>query len=193
MKLILASASPRRRELLRMLVPAFESEAADIDEAILPDELPADYVCRMSAEKAGRVWVPGSSVVLGADTTVVCHGRVLHKPDSFADAKGMLCSLSGLTHEVMTSVTLMSDVAVTTELTTTRVEFAELPSELIAQYLSTDEPWDKAGAYGIQGLAGSFVKRIEGSYSGVVGLPLAETRTLLEAAGIATSLGVIRV
>ena len=109
MRLVLASASPRRRELLRMLVPAFECEAADIDEAILPDELPADYVCRMSAEKAARVWSPGS-VVLGADTTVVCHGRVLHKPDSFADAEGMLRSLSGLTHEVMTSVTLMSDV-----------------------------------------------------------------------------------
>jgi septum formation protein len=175
-----------------MLVPAFDCEAADIDEAILPDELPADYVCRMSAEKAGRVWVPGS-LVLGADTTVVCHGRVLHKPDSFADAKGMLRSLSGLTHEVMTSVTLMSDVAVTTELITTRVEFAELSSELIAQYLSTDEPWDKAGAYGIQGLAGSFVKRLDGSYSGVVGLPLSETRMLLEAAGIATSLGDRRV
>lgn len=188
MRLILASASPRRRELLRMLVPAFECEAADIGEAMLCDELPADYVCRMSSEKAARVWVPGS-VVLGADTTVVCHGRVLHKPDSFADAEGMLRSLSGLTHEVMTSVTLMSDVVVTTELITTRVEFAELSSELIAQYLSTDEPWDKAGAYGIQGLAGSFVKRLEGSYSGVVGLPLTETRTLLEAAGIATSLG----
>jgi len=192
MRLILASASPRRRELLRMLVPAFECEAADIDETMLQDELPVDYACRMSSEKAARVWAPGN-VVLGADTTVVCHGRALHKPNSFADAQGMLRSLSGLTHEVMTSVTLMSDVVVTTELITTRVEFAELSSELIAQYLLTDEPWDKAGAYGIQGLAGSFVKRIEGSYSGVVGLPLAETRALLEAAGIATSLGDPRV
>ena len=192
MRLILASASPRRRELLRMLVPVFECKAADIDEAILHDELPVDYVCRMSAEKAARVWAPGS-VVLGADTTVVCHGRVMNKPGSFADAEGMLRSLSGLTHDVMTSVTVMSDVAVTSELISTRVEFAELSSELIAQYLSTDEPWDKAGAYGIQGLAGSFVKRLEGSYSGVVGLPLTETRNLLEAAGIATSLGHPRV
>ena len=192
MRLILASASPRRRRLLSMLVPSFECKAADIDEAILPDELPADYVCRMSAEKASRVWAPGS-VVLGADTTVVCHGRVMHKPDSFADAEGMLRSLSGLTHDVMTSVTLMSDVAVTTELINTHVEFVELSSELIAQYLSTDEPWDKAGAYGIQGIAASFVKRLEGSYSGVVGLPLSETRTLLETAGIATSLGNPRV
>ena len=192
MRLILASASPRRRELLRMLVPDFDCEAADIDEAIVPHELPADYVCRMSAEKAARVWAPGK-VVLGADTTVVCHGRVMHKPDSFADAEGMLRSLSGLTHEVMTSVTVMSDVAATTELIFSRVEFAELSSELIAQYLSTDEPWDKAGAYGIQGLAGSFVKRLEGSYSGVVGLPLTETRTLLEEAGIATRLGDPRV
>ena len=188
MRLVLASASPRRRELLRLLVPAFECEAADIDEAILLGELPADYVCRMSAEKAARVWAP-DSVVLGADTIVVCHGRVMHKPDSIADAQGMLRSLSGLTHEVMTSVTLISDLAVKTELITTRVEFAELSPELIAQYLSTDEPWDKAGAYGIQGLAGSFVKRLEGSHSGVVGLPLSETRTLLEAAGITTSLG----
>ena len=188
MRLILASASPRRRELLRMLVPAFECEAADIDETMLQDELPVDYACRMSSEKAARVWAPGS-VVLGADTTVVCHGRVLHKPNSFADAEGMLRSLSGLTHDVMTSVTLMSDVRVTTELVHTRVEFAELSSGLIAQYLGTDEPWDKAGAYGIQGLAGSFVRRLEGSYSGVVGLPLSETRSMLEAAGIATRLG----
>jgi len=175
-----------------MLVPDFERESADIDETILPGELPADYVCRMSAQKAAKVWASGS-VVLGADTTVVCDDRVLHKPETFADAEGMLRLLSGLTHEVMTSVTLMSDVVVTTELITTHVEFAELSSELIAQYLSTDEPWDKAGAYGIQGLAGSFVKRLEGSYSGVVGLPLSETRTLLEAAGIATSLGDTRV
>ena len=143
MRLILASASPRRRELLRMLVPAFECEAADIDEAMLGDELPADYVCRMSSEKAARVWV--RAVWCWCRYNGCCHGRVLHKPDSFADAEGMLRSLSGLTHEVMTSVTLMSDVVVTTELITTRVEFAELSSELIAQYLSTDEPWDKAG------------------------------------------------
>ena len=175
-----------------MLVVDFECQAADIDEERRSNEQPSDYVCRMSAEKAAKVWVPGT-VVLGADTTVVCNGRVMQKPDSFADAEGMLRSLSGLTHEVMTSVTLMSEVVVTTELITTRVEFTELSSELIAQYLSTDEPWDKAGAYGIQGLAGSFVKRIEGSYTGVVGLPLAETRTLLEAAGIATSLGDPRV
>jgi len=175
-----------------MLVADFECQAADIDEAPLSNEQPSDYVCRMSAEKAARVWIPGT-VVLGADTTVVCKGRVMQKPDSFADAEGMLRSLSGLTHDVMTSVTLMSDVRVTTELVHTRVEFAELSSELIAQYLATDEPWDKAGAYGIQGLAGSFVKRLEGSYSGVVGLPLSETRTLLEAAGIWTSLGDRRV
>ena len=192
MRLVLASASPRRCELLRTLVPEFECEAADIDEAIRPGEFPEDYVCRMSAEKAATIWAAGS-VVLGADTTVVCHGRVMQKPDSFADAEGMLRSLSGLTHDVMTSVTLISDMLVTTELITTRVEFAELSSELIMQYLSTDEPWDKAGAYGIQGLAGSFVKRLEGSYSGVVGLPLSETRTLLEAAGIATNLGNLRV
>lgn len=171
-----------------MLVPDFECQAADIHEEILPGELAADYVCRMSAEKAAKIWVPGH-VVLGADTTVVCHGVAMPKPDSFVHAEEMLRSLSGRTHDVITSVTLMSDVAVTTELITTLVEFAELSSELIAQYLATDEPWDKAGAYGIQGLAGSFVKRLEGSYSGVVGLPLTETRTLLEAAGIATSLG----
>lgn len=188
MSLVLASASPRRRELLGMLVADFECRAADIDEELLPGELAADYVCRMSAKKAAKVWIPGT-VVLGADTTVVCNGRVMHKPNSFADAEGMLRSLSGLRHDVMTGVTLMSDEAVTTELITTHVEFAELSSALIAQYLATDEPWDKAGAYGIQGLAGSFVRRLEGSYSGVVGLPLSETRAILEAAGIVTSLG----
>ena len=188
MRIILASASPRRRELLQMLLADFECQAADIDEAPVSGECPADYVCRMSMEKAAKVWVPGT-VVLGADTTVLFNECMLHKPQSFDDAEGMLCSLSGLTHDVMTSVTLMSDTAVTTELITTRVEFAELSPALIAQYLATDEPWDKAGAYGIQGLAGSFVKRLEGSYSGVVGLPLSETRTMLEAAGIETSFG----
>jgi septum formation protein len=185
---ILASASPRRRALLGVLLPDFSCQAADIDEAPRWNEAPSDYVCRMAEEKAAKVWIPGS-VVLGADTTVVYQNRILHKPSSFADAEGMLRSLSGLTHDVMTSVTLMSDALVKTELVVTQVEFAELSPELIAEYLATQEPWDKAGAYGIQGLAGSFVKRLDGSYTGVVGLPLAETRVMLESAGVETRLG----
>lgn len=188
MNVILASASPRRRALLSALLSDFTCQAADIDEAPRWNETPSDYVRRMAEEKAAKVWTPGS-VVLGADTTVVYQNHMLHKPSSFADAEGMLRSLSGLTHAVMTSVTLMSDALVKTELVVTQVEFAELSPELIAEYLATQEPWDKAGAYGIQGLAGSFVKRLDGSYTGVVGLPLAETRVMLESAGVETRLG----
>ena len=182
---ILASASPRRRELLSQILRDFAGLAADIDETPHEDESATDYVCRMSEEKAKRVWLPGR-VVLGADTTVVCNGAMLHKPMSSEQARGMLRSLSGQRHEVMTSVSLMSDSATTTQRVTTRVEFTQLSPRLIEAYLQTQEPWDKAGAYAIQGLAASFVKRIEGSYTAVVGLPLSETRDMLEIAGIET-------
>jgi septum formation protein len=123
-------------------------------------------------------------MVLSADTAVVLKEQILHKPTSYDDARGMLEALSGQTHEVMTFVVLMCDAIVETQMVNTSVQFGELEPTIIDYYLSTDEPWDKAGAYGIQGFAGCFVTRLEGSYSGVVGLPLHETDALLRTVGL---------
>ncbi len=185
MKVTLASASPRRRELLSLLLTEFDCLATDIDETPLPSEGAKDYVLRMAVEKAAAATVMNGAVV-GADTVVVLSGTILQKPVSFEDAKGMLSALSGQTHQVMTAVALMIGGRLQTVLSTTKVEFARLDESVIDAYLSTDEPWDKAGAYGIQGQAGSFVRSIEGSYSAVVGLPLCEIRELLQTAGIET-------
>ena len=183
MSLVLASASPRRRELLSLLTTDFVCRPADIDESSQADEPPEDYVRRVALEKARRVWQQGQ-MVLSADTAVVLKKQILHKPTSYDDARGMLEALSGQTHEVMTSVVLMCDATVETQMVNTSVQFGELEPTVIDYYLSTDEPWDKAGAYGIQGFAGCFVTRLEGSYSGVVGLPLRETDALLRAVGL---------
>ena len=183
MSLVLASASPRRRELLSLLTAEFVCRPADIDESSGFDEPPEDYVRRMAREKARRVWRPGQTV-LGADTSVVLKNQILHKPTSYDDARGMLETLSGQTHEVMTSVVLMCDALVKTQMVKTSVQFGEPEPTIIDYYLTTNEPWDKAGAYGIQGFAGCFVTRLDGSYSGVVGLPLRETGALLRAVGL---------
>ena len=185
MRVILASASPRRRELLSLLLEEFDCCSADIDETPVSDELPEDYVLRMAVEKASAV-KNERGVVIGSDTVVVLSGNILQKPVSVEDARGMLSALSGQTHQVMTAVAIMIDAELMTIISTTEVTFSTLEMPLIEAYLATDEPWDKAGAYGIQGIAGSFVRRIDGSYSSVVGLPLCETRELLEGAGIRT-------
>ena len=185
MRVILASASPRRRELLSLLLEEFDCCSADIDETPIADELPEDYVLRMAVEKASAV-KNERGVIIGSDTVVVLSGNILQKPASVEDARGMLSALSGQTHQVMTAVAIMIDAELMTTVSTTEVTFAPLEKSLIEAYLGTDEPWDKAGAYGIQGLAGSFVRSIDGSYSSVVGLPLYETRELLEGAGIRT-------
>lgn len=187
MRVTLASASPRRRELLSFLVEDFDCLSADIDETPVRGEAPEDYVLRMAVEKAAAVKILEGAVI-GSDTVVVLSGNILQKPVSADDARGMLSSLSGQTHHVMTAVAIMINRALRTKVSTTKVTFSVLPKSLIEAYLTTNEPWDKAGAYGIQGLAGSFVRSIEGSYSSVVGLPLYETRELLEAAGINTRL-----
>lgn len=161
--------------------------SADIDETPVPGEAPEDYVLRMAVEKAAAVKV-SEGAVIGSDTVVVLSGNVLQKPVSAEDARRMLCSLSGQNHLVMTAVAIRVNRELRTTVSTTKVTFAALEKSLIDTYLTTDEPWDKAGAYGIQGLAGSFVSSIEGSYSSVVGLPLYETRELLAAAGINTKL-----
>ena len=185
MRVILASASPRRRELLSLLLEEFDCCSADIDETPISDELPEDYVLRMAVEKASAV-KNERGVIIGSDTVVVLSGNILQKPVSVEDARGMLSALSGQTHQVMTAVAIMIDAELMTIVSTTEVTFSTLEMPLIEAYLATDEPWDKAGAYGIQGIAGSFVRRIDGSYSSVVGLPLCETRELLEGAGIRT-------
>ena len=185
MRVILASASPRRRELLSLLLEEFDCCSADIDETPISDELPEDYVLRMAVEKASAV-KNERGVIIGSDTVVVLSGNILQKPASVEDARGMLSALSGQTHQVMTAVAILINGELMTTVSTTEVTFAPLEKSLIEAYLATDEPWDKAGAYGIQGIAGSFVRRIDGSYSSVVGLPLCETRELLEGAGVRT-------
>ena len=185
MRVILASASPRRRELLSLLLEEFDCCSAAIDETPISDELPEDYVLRMAVEKASA-FRNERGVIIGSDTVVVLSGNILQKPASIEDAQGMLSALSGQTHQVMTAVAIMIDAELMTIISTTEVTFSTLEMPLIEAYLATDEPWDKAGAYGIQGIAGSFVRRIDGSYSSVVGLPLCETRELLEGAGIRT-------
>ena len=185
MKVTLASASPRRRELLSLILESFDCFSADIDETPTSGELPGDYVLRMAVEKASAL-KDDEVAVIGSDTVVVLSGNILQKPESFEDARGMLSALSGQTHQVMTAVAIRVDGEFMTTVTTTEVTFAQLDKSVIGTYLATDEPWDKAGAYGIQGLAGSFVRSINGSYSSVVGLPLCETRELLESAGVLT-------
>lgn len=185
--LILASASPRRRELLAQIGLACEVRPADIDETPRPDEAPAEYVMRLATEKARSVaaaW-PGRPV-LAADTTVVVDDAILGKPADRAEGREMLAQLSGRRHQVMTAICLVSDAGSETELVITEVSFMPLDDALCEAYLDTPEPWDKAGGYGIQGLAAVFVSAIEGSYSNVVGLPLHETWQMLRRAGVPT-------
>lgn len=191
MTLVLASASPRRRELLRQLGVDYRCEPADIDESRLAGEKPADYVLRMAREKARAVAdrYPGGGVaVLAADTSVVIDEDVLGKPVDHFDGLGMLARLSGRTHSVLTGICLLAGDECQSQVVETGVSFVQLTREQCEAYLATDEPWDKAGGYAIQGLAGAFVRAIEGSYSNVVGLPLTETWQLLSGRGIPTAL-----
>jgi septum formation protein len=192
MTLILASASPRRRELLQQLGVDFRCEPADIDETRLPAEKPADYVMRMAREKALVVaarYPERGDAVLAADTSVVIDEDVLGKPLDHFDGLAMLARLSGRTHTVLTGVCLHTVAGeCLVQVVETGVRFVQLDREQCEAYLATDEPWDKAGAYAIQGLAGAFVSSISGSYSNVVGLPLTETWQLLSGQGIATAL-----
>ncbi|WOJ94997.1 Maf family protein [Congregibacter variabilis] len=186
--LVLGSASPRRADLLAQLGLKFQVTAADIDETPQLDEAPRSYVQRMAEEKADALADLGSSLLLTADTTVVLDEVSLGKPQDAAQARQMLERLSDRSHEVYTAVCARQGLCSETVLVRTLVEFAPLTPALIDAYLSTDEPWDKAGAYAIQGLAGSFVRRIDGSVSNVIGLPLVETRELLADFGLVAGL-----
>ena len=185
----LASASPRRSELLRQIGVPFEVRPADIPETHTAGE-PADaLVLRLAAEKADAVWrrVPAAErrPVLAADTAVVLDERVLGKPADEAEAAAMLAALSGRTHRVLTAVALRCGDAAETLLSTSEVRFRATTAEERAAYCHSGEPLDNAGAYGIQGRAAMFVEHLEGSYSGVVGLPLFETAALLARCGVA--------
>lgn len=186
-KLILASASPRRSELLRAAGINFTVRIADIDESVLHGELPANYVSRLSREKAQAVAQVGE-LVLGADTTVVVNGEIAGKPVDAEDARRMLRLLSGQWHEVLTGVSLVNGnqnfEQVLSEVAVTRVKFANLSGSEIEWYIATGEAMDKAGAYGIQGYASRFVESIEGSYSNVVGLPVQMVYRMIAACGL---------
>lgn len=190
MRLILASGSPRRAELLRNIGLRFESRAADVDESIHPGEAPDAYVLRLARNKAEAVRaamgeVP-DTVVLGADTAVVLDDRVLGKPLDRADGIAMLQSLSGRAHRVMTGVAVSDASGTRSECVVTEVRFRHIEAWEADAYWRTEEGADKAGGYGIQGIGGIFAVSVCGSYSAVVGLPLAETERLLRASGVET-------
>lgn len=177
----LASASPRRRELLEQIGVAFRVIQAEVDETPREGESPAAYVQRLAADKAQAGWAQSDRTrpVLGADTSVVLDGRILGKPLDRADAIAMLHALSGRSHQVLTAVALVQGERLEQALSLTEVVFKPLTEADCADYWDSGEPADKAGAYGIQGLGALFVSDLRGSYSGVVGLPLAETGELL--------------
>jgi septum formation protein len=188
MRLILASASPRRRELLAQAGYTFEVHPAHVNEDLRPGEDAIAYVVRLAREKALFVFTEISSkgsappqvVVLGADTTVTLDSHILAKPEDAADAARMLRMLSGRTHRVITGIALSTAKGVEVAAEVTGVQFRTLSDAEIDAYVATGEHMDKAGAYGIQGLAAKWIPRVEGCYFNVVGLPLALVATMLE-------------
>jgi nucleoside triphosphate pyrophosphatase len=171
--LVLASGSPRRREILTTAGIPFTVKAANIPEEVLPGETPRDYVLRLASAKAKAVDDGAGDVILAADTVVVLDESILEKPSDAADAERMLRQLAGREHVVMTGVCLRYPGGQRTAVECTRVRFTELTDDEIAEYVRSGEPMDKAGAYAIQGLASKFVDRVEGCYFNVVGLPIA--------------------
>lgn len=182
--LCLASASPRRRELLASIGVEVEVCPVAIDESAQSSEMPAQYVTRLARDKAMAGMRLSSLPVLGSDTAVVHAGRILGKPRDREHAAEMLAMLSGSTHEVLTAVAVSGPVGVLEACVATRVSMREITADEIDAYWKTGEPVDKAGGYAIQGLAAVFVSRIEGSHSAVVGLPLFETAELLQRQGV---------
>lgn len=171
--LVLASKSPRRAELLRTAGIEFSIRTADTDESVLAEESPSDYVVRVAREKAFAVSRTNDEIILAADTTVVLDSEIMGKPVDANDAIRMITALAGRRHEVMTGVCVLHGDRAITDLASTSVWFDPLSRGEIEEYVASGEPMDKAGAYGIQGLASRFIERIDGSYSNVVGLPVA--------------------
>jgi septum formation protein len=187
-QIYLASRSPRRRELLAQIGVRFAVVEADTDETRLPGEHPEDYVLRLALEKAraARALIPATDrrPVLGADTAVAVDERILGKPESLEEAMAMMRLLSGRAHRVLTAVALIAPDGERTDLSESRVTFRTLDEAEVLRYWRTGEPRDKAGGYGIQGYGAVFVAGLNGSYSGVMGLPLFETGRLLGQLGI---------
>ena len=189
--IILASQSPRRAELLAQVGLRFRVAPASIDEAQLPGEDAADYVERIATEKAAAVQQRfPNDTVLGSDTAVVLDGTVLGKPTDRADGMRMLLALAGRTHQVLTGVAVLAAGRTHYRLSNSRVRLRDISPEEAAAYWATGEPADKAGGYAVQGLAAAFIERIEGSYSGIMGLPLFETVQILETVGVHKQWGV---
>ncbi len=178
--IILASQSPRRQELLKLITSDFEIKVSNVDET-LPDKItPKEAVMYLSKIKA-EPFADGDDIVIGADTVVALDGKILGKPKSEENAKEMLEFLSGRTHSVFTGVTLTSNKKVKTFAVETKVKFFELTNEEIDAYIKTKEPFDKAGAYGIQGYGSLLVEKIDGDYFNVVGLPVSTLARELKA------------
>jgi septum formation protein len=190
MKLILASSSPRRAEVLRNAGFVFQARAADVDETRLPHEAPEDYVRRVAQAKAQTIAQQARAagehaIVIAADTTVLAEGQILGKPKHAEDARRMLRLFSGKTHQVLTALCVINIPTdkESVHVEKTRVEFLKMSEEEIENYIRSGEPFDKAGAYGIQGIAGRFATRIEGCYFNVLGLPLSRLWTTLQEFG----------
>jgi septum formation protein len=191
--LILASGSPRRKELLQQIGVEFQVHPVDLDESMLPGEAVLDHVNRLAIEKARlgyrQMAIQDTGLaVLAADTVVAIDGKVLGKPADSRQAASFLARLSGNRHEVHTAVAIVTRDNELTAISSSEVEFAELSEAQIAAYVETGEPLDKAGAYAIQGIAAQFISRLAGSYSGVMGLPLYETTRLLSSCGVASAI-----
>lgn len=183
MHLVLASASPRRAELLTSAGFSFEIAPADVDETPRSGEMPAAYALRVARDKATATAAArgtAGTIVLAADTVVVADGRILGKPADRADAERMLKTLSGAVHDVLTAVVLRQDGREVSDVVTTRVRVVPLRDDEIAWYVASGEPEGKAGAYAIQGRAARFIDRIEGSWSNVVGLPISTVHQLIK-------------
>jgi len=184
-QLILASSSPRRRELLDQIQVSYKALPVNIDESHIPDESAEQYVKRLATEKAEAGYAKNPHcIVLGSDTIVLIGSTILGKPENKEHGIEMLSLLSGNTHQVITAVAVHSSDYKACVMSLSEVEFAELTAQQIEAYWQTGEPEDKAGAYGVQGIAAQFIKRIVGSYSSIMGLPLFETAQLLEKSGI---------
>jgi len=188
--LYLASQSPRRRELLAQLGVTFSVLDVDVTEIPLAKEAPVDYVQRVARDKAHAGWqslapqVQADAVVIASDTEVVLDNRIFGKPNDAEDASRMLRTLAARAHEVMSAVWMISAEHARGDICISRVRFAHLSEAAIAAYVATGEPFGKAGAYAIQGKGATFIEHLEGSYSGVMGLPLFETARLLQSFGV---------
>ncbi len=180
MNLVLASSSPRRKMLLEVLGFELKIVSPQINETPLPGECPNDLVTRLSQKKAQAVHADHALIVLAADTIVVCAGEILGKPQDKAEAKLFLKKLSNTSHTVLTGYTILKGIQHVSRIVATQVWFRDLKASEIDAYISTKEPYDKAGGYAIQGAAAAFIDRIEGSFTNVVGLPVKEVLESLE-------------